>query len=83
MMHENKAPKNLKIGSGFQLHERITLRGGWQVNDLSSIKQTNHFSTGFSVHLPFDLFSPSVDYAFVQEPNNISYMHTFGIQLKL
>lgn len=83
MMHENNSANNLKIGSSYQLHERITLRGGWQIEDLSSIQQTNHFSTGFSVHLPFDLFSPSVDYAFVQEPNNISYMHTFGIQLKL
>ena len=83
IVHKNKSANNLKIGSTYQLHERISLRGGWQINDLSSIRQTNHFSTGFSVHLPFDLFSPSVDYAFVQEPNNISYMHTFGIQIKL
>jgi hypothetical protein len=83
IMHEGNAENNLKIGSSYQFHERMTVRGGWQINDLSSIQQTNHFSTGFSVHLPFDLFSPSVDYAFVQEPNNISYMHTFGIQLTL
>ncbi|WP_441000551.1 OmpP1/FadL family transporter [Fodinibius sp. SL11] len=83
IVHQHQSKTNFKIGSTYQLHERITLRGGWQIDDLSSLKQTDHFSTGFSVHLPFDLFSPSIDYAFVQEPSNISYMHTFGIQLKL
>jgi hypothetical protein len=81
--YKQQSKNNLKIGSAYKLHEHITLRGGLQIDDLSSTRQNHHFSTGFSIHLPFDLFAPSIDYAFVQEPHNISYMHTFGIQLTL
>lgn len=81
-LFKDKSVTNLQLGGRYNLHERFTLRGGLQVQNLSSIADTNQFSTGFSIHLPFDLLSPSIDYAFVQEPNNISYMHTFGIQLQ-
>ncbi|MDR8392340.1 hypothetical protein NC796_14395 [Aliifodinibius sp. S!AR15-10] len=73
----------LRTGSRYHLHERITIRAGWQISNLQSIETSNNFSAGFSVHLPFDLFSPSVDYAFVPEPNYISSMHVFGLQLNL
>ena len=81
--HENKSSHNLRIGSAYDIHERITVRVGWQFDNLSSIRQNNQGSAGFSVHLPFDLLSPSVDYAFIQEQNSISYMHTFGLRLNL
>lgn len=81
--HENFSANNFRIGSSYDLHERLTLRAGWQIDDLSSLKSSNHFSTGFSVHLPFDFLSPSVDYAFIQERNYISFMHTFGLRLNL
>lgn len=81
--HENLTANNLRIGSSYDLHERLTLRAGWQVDDLSSLESSNHFSAGFSVHLPFDFLSPSVDYAFIQERNYISFIHTFGLRLNL
>lgn len=81
--HENFSANNFRIGSSYDLHERLTLRAGWQVDDLSSLTNSNHFSTGFSVHLPFDFLSPSMDYAFIQERNYISFMHTFGLRLNL
>jgi hypothetical protein len=82
-IYENSSRTYLRIGSSCHLHERITIRAGWQVEELSSPKRSNHGSAGFSIHLPFDLLSPSVDYAFIQEENNISYMHTFGLRLNL
>ena len=81
--HESGNSNNIRLGTAYDLHERITLRAGWQIDDLSSIENTNHGSAGFSIHLPFDLLSPSIDYAFVQEGNTISYMHTFGLRLNL
>lgn len=83
LKHETGSSNNLRIGSSFDLHERVTLRAGWQIDVLSSPKRSNHGSAGFSIHLPFDLLSPSVDYAFIQEGNNISYMHTFGLRLNI
>jgi len=83
MIHEDQSTNNLKLGTAYRLHKRVTLRGGWQIDNLSAIDVSNHGSIGFSVHLPFDFLQPSVDYAFVQESNNIAYMHTFGIQLNL
>ena len=81
--YENEYSTNVRLGAAFNLHERITIRAGWQIDALSSVKRTNHGSAGFSVHLPFDLLSPSVDYAFIQEGNNISYMHSFGLRLNI
>lgn len=83
MIHENFTVANIRTGVSYDLHERVTIRAGWQVEDLSSTKTTNHGSAGFSIHLPFDFLSPSVDYAFIQEANNVSYMHTFGLRLNL
>lgn len=73
----------LRSGGRYRIHELVTVRAGFQITDLQSISSSNNFSTGFSVHLPFDLFSPSVDYAFVPEPNQVSTMHVFGLQLHL
>lgn len=72
-----------RLGARYRVHERVSLRGGWQVRDLKNIRTSNNLSAGFSIHLPFDRLSPSVDYAFVPEPNQISSMHVFGIKLNL
>ncbi|MDZ7680629.1 MAG: hypothetical protein U5J63_02685 [Fodinibius sp.] len=83
IIYGNTSANTLRIGSSYRLHERITLRAGWQIDELASPKNSNHGSAGFSVHLPFDLLAPSIDYAFVQEGNNISYMHSFGLRLNI
>ncbi len=72
-----------RIGAVWKAHERITLRGGWEVMDLDYIKETHKLSTGFSVHLPYDVMSPSVDYAFVREPLGIAGMHVLTLRLSL
>ncbi|MEX0686020.1 MAG: hypothetical protein WD267_08225 [Balneolales bacterium] len=73
----------IRIGAAYQAHERITLRGGWQVGDLDIIAESHKPSAGFSVHLPFDKLQPSVDYAFVREPTGIAYMHVLALKLKI
>jgi hypothetical protein len=80
---ENQTANNLRLGSSYQLHERVTIRAGWQVDKLSSPQESSHGSAGFSLHLPFNLLTPSIDYAFVQERNNSSYMHSFGLRLNI
>lgn len=81
--YENTSTNSLNIGSSYALHERVTIRAGWQMDDLSNFDTSNQGSAGFSIHLPFDFLSPSVDYAFIKEKNNISYMHVFGLRLNL
>ncbi len=71
-----------RLGGSWQAHERFTLRGGWQLPDAGQVESWA-LSSGFSIHLPFDVFSPSVDYAFVMEPYRISNMHVFSLRLNL
>lgn len=71
-----------RLGGSWQAHERLTLRGGWNLPDATDSNSWG-LSSGFSVHLPFDMFSPSVDYAFVLEPYRISNMHVFSLRLNL
>ncbi|REL38267.1 hypothetical protein DYD21_06580 [Rhodohalobacter sp. SW132] len=71
-----------RIGARYLLHERVTLRAGIQGLDLNhdlSVQPT----AGFSLHLPFDRFSPAIDYAFVREPSQLSTMHVFSIRLNI
>ncbi len=72
-----------RIGAAWSAHERITLRGGWEIMDLEYVKETHKLSAGFSVHLPYDAMSPSVDYAFVREPLGIAGMHVLTLRLSL
>ncbi|MEX0780666.1 MAG: hypothetical protein WD491_11515 [Balneolales bacterium] len=72
-----------RVGASYLAHERITVRGGWQMGDLDIIADSHKPSAGFSVHLPFDKFQPSVDYAFVREPTGIANMHVFALRLKI
>jgi len=71
-----------RIGGRYLLHERFTLRAGMQGLDLNHDLKIQP-TAGFSLHLPFDRFSPSVDYAFVREPSNLSTMHVFSIRLNI
>jgi len=72
----------VRIGSRYSLHPRFTLRAGLQALDINHDIKLQP-TTGFSLHLPFDRFTPSVDYAFVREPSQISTMHVFSIRLQI
>lgn len=73
----------MRLGARYHLHPRVTLRTGLQALDLNHEESTLQPTAGFSLHLPFDQFSPSIDYAFVREPSQISTMHVFSIRLNL
>ena len=72
-----------RIGVAFRIHPRITLRGGWQFNDLKHPGYSQQPSLGFSLHLPFDRFHPSIDYAFIREPDGVANMHVFALRFVL
>ena len=72
-----------RLGSSYKLHERITARAGYQIQDLDNIEDSRQASFGFSVHLPFDKYSPAIDYAFVREPSGFSSIHVFAIRLDI
>ncbi len=72
----------LRLGGRYYMHERFTLRGGIRILDMKT-DLTSTFSTGFSIHLPFDKFSPSIDYTFAQEPNKVSNLHVFALRLMI
>lgn len=71
-----------RIGGSWKAHERFSIRGGYKILDTTTL-ESGSFSTGFSIYLPFDLFSPSIDYAFVLEPYNVANMHVFALRLHL
>lgn len=78
----NSNSTQLRLGGSWKAHERFTLRAGYQLPELSQTESWA-LSSGFSIHLPFDVFSPSIDYAFVMEPYRISNMHVFSLRLNL
>ncbi len=78
----NTSSTQVRLGASWNAHERFTLRGGWQLPETSEFDSWS-LSSGFSIHLPFDVFSPSIDYAFVMEPYRISNMHVFSLRLNL
>jgi hypothetical protein len=71
-----------RSGIDYSPHERISLRGGFVWNEKRS-DQNVQLSAGFSIHLPFDRFNPSIDYAFVEEPSGISSMHVVGLRVNI
>jgi hypothetical protein len=80
---ENYISQFIRFGVSWDVHERITFRSGWQSGDLNYVIESQQFSTGFSIKLPFDLYTPSIDYSIVREPQGISWMHMFGIRLHI
>lgn len=83
LIHDGKQFSQLNLGFSWLIHERLSLRGGWQVDDLKNYSRSNRPSAGFSIHLPFDILEPSIDYAYMREPNGISSMHVFGLKMRL
>jgi len=81
--NESYATQILRIGTQWDAHERIAIRAGWQSGDLETIGISQRFSAGFTVKLPFELYSPEIDYATMREPNGISWMHLFSIRLHI
>ena len=77
------ASNAFRVGTSYQVHERITLRGGWEINDLEFISETSKPSAGFSLYLPLYNFDTYIDYAFIREPEGIAYMHVFALRLNL
>jgi hypothetical protein len=75
--------RKLRIGARHHIHERITLRAGYQNGDLGYFEDNQRMSLGFSVHLPLDAMSPSIDYSVTREPGGLSFMHAFAIRLNL
>ncbi len=73
----------LRLGLAYRIHPRITLRGGWKFNDLKHTGYSQQPSLGFSIHLPFDRFQPSIDYAFIREPDGVANMHVFALSFVL
>ncbi|MFU8811563.1 MAG: hypothetical protein ACNA78_01275 [Balneolaceae bacterium] len=73
---------HVRVGGSYRLHERFTLRSGLQLLDIDYDTAARP-TAGFSIHLPFDRFSPSVDYAFMREPSGISSIHIFALRLNL
>jgi len=71
-----------RSGVDYSPHERISLRGGIVWNEKNP-EQKLQPSAGFSVHLPFDRLTPSIDYAFVEEPSGISSMHVIGLRVNI
>ncbi|MEQ9310416.1 MAG: hypothetical protein RLN90_13255 [Balneolaceae bacterium] len=71
-----------RLGGSWKAHKRFSLRGGYKITDTTTL-DSGSFSSGFSVYLPFDTFSPSIDYAFVIEPYNVANMHVFALRLHL
>lgn len=72
----------VKAGGGMHVHERLTLRGGLQwvePNGESYLRP----SAGFSLHLPWDRFSPSIDYAVFRERSGIPVSHLFSFRFQL
>ncbi|WP_290962588.1 hypothetical protein [Gracilimonas sp.] len=78
----NTSSSQVRLGGSWKAHERFTLRAGWNLPEASNMDSWA-LSSGFSIHLPFDVFSPSIDYAFVMEPYRISNMHVFSLRLNL
>ena len=78
----NTSSSQFRLGGSWEAHERFTLRAGWRLAETNDIDSWS-LSSGFSIHLPFDVFSPSIDYAFVMEPYQISNMHVFSLRLNL
>jgi len=72
----------LRTGTRYKLHERIAVRGGLKFEDIGG-ESVILPAAGFSLMLPYDRFSPSVDYAFVREASQLTSMHVFALRLHL
>lgn len=74
--------KLVRMGGFYRLHERFSLSTGLEIRDIEEFEDSLRPSLGFSLYLPFDRFSPSVDYALIREQTGVSWMHSFAIRLE-
>jgi hypothetical protein len=72
----------LRAGGSYRMHERFTFRSGIRIHQPGS-DPVPALSAGFSIHLPFDRFSPSIDYTFSEEANKVANLHVFALRLLL
>jgi hypothetical protein len=72
----------IRSGTRYRLHERVAVRVGLKFEDLEG-ESVLLPSAGFSLMLPYDRFSPSIDYAFVREASQLTTMHVFALRLHL
>lgn len=71
-----------RVGAEYHLHERFSLRSGLQIHEPGHAISIQP-AAGFSLHLPYDKYAPSIDYAFVREPSGLSSMHVFALRFRL
>lgn len=72
-----------RLGGRWQAHERVTFRLGAEFEPEVNFTDSFRPSGGFSIHLPFDMGNPRIDYAVVREQANVGLMHFFSIALSL
>ncbi len=72
-----------RTGAAYGIHERIDLRAGWEIGDLTYISESHRPSAGFSLLLPLRNFDSYIDYTFIREPEGISFMHVFALRIEL
>jgi len=82
VLSETNQTTYFRTGTRYHLHERISVRGGIRFEDIGG-EATLLPSAGFSLMLPYDRFSPSIDYAFVREASQLTTMHVFALRLHL
>lgn len=70
-------------GISWRAHERLTVQSGWQSGDFGHIRYSHRPSIGFTLLLPFDLYSPEIDYTLLREPEGIAWAHMFSIRLHI
>jgi hypothetical protein len=79
----NNTAQILRAGIAWNAHERLTARMGWESGALRYLEEEQRISFGFSVYLPFDLYSPEIDYVVHREPGGFSWMHMFSVRLNI
>lgn len=72
----------MRTGTRYKIHERFSVRGGLKFEDIGG-ESAILPSAGFSLMLPYDRFSPSIDYAFVREASQLTSIHVFALRLHL
>jgi hypothetical protein len=79
----NYTAQMLRTGVSWFAHERVTLRSGWESGDLRYFNDEQRVSIGFTINLPFDLYSPEIDYVAHREPGGFTWMHMFSVRLNI
>ncbi len=72
-----------RTGAAYGIHERVEIRGGWEIGDLTHVSESHRPSASFSLMLPLRNFDSYIDYTFIREPEGISYMHVFALRIEL